>query len=211
LGGTTIYRAVYFSPVVTSAAVVGIVMTLLANSLNQPLSDFLMGRGLIQSPIDLLGSPALALPAIIAAGIWQTLGYKLVYFLAGLQSIPKVLYEAAAVDGANAWQRYWHVTVPQLREVGTVILFLAILGSLQVFDLVFVMTGGGPYYASEVVSTYTYHYAFTPAALQAENNVGYASAAAFFMGLILIGFTTMLTLSVRYLRRQRQPVAPGAS
>jgi ABC-type sugar transport system permease subunit len=210
LRGATVYRAIFFTPVVTSAAVVGVVMTLLFDNLGRPLNDLLLARGLVQAPIDLLGNPALALPLIILVGIWQTLGYNLVYFLAGLQSIPKVLYEAAAVDGASAWQRLRHVTLPSLREVGMVILFLAILGSLQVFDLVFVMTGGGPYYASEVVSTYIYHYAFTPAALQAENNIGYASAAAFFMGLILIGFTALLTASVSYLRRERRDEAAGA-
>ena len=207
LRGATVYRAIYFSPVVTSAALVGIVVSLLLTSLGQPLSDVLQKLGIVHAPIDWLGSPTFALPTIIVVGIWHTLGYNLVYFLAGLQSIPKELYEAAAVDGANAWHRFWDVTVPMLREVGAVILFLAILGSLQVFDLVLVMTGGGPYYASEVVSTYIYHFAFTPAAVQAQANVGYASAAAFFMGVLVMGLTVAQLLAVGLMRRRRADFA----
>jgi ABC-type sugar transport system permease subunit len=201
LRGATIYRAVYFSPVVTSAALVGIVVSMLLTSLGQPLSQVLVSAGISREPIDWLGDPRFALPTIIVVGIWHTLGYNLVYFLAGLQSIPRELYEAAAVDGANAWRRFWDVTVPMLRDVGTVIVFLAVLGSLQVFDLVLVMTGGGPYYSSEVVGTYIYHFAFTPAAVQAQANVGYASAAAFFMGILVMGLTVGQLLAVRMLRR----------
>jgi ABC-type sugar transport system permease subunit len=203
LRGATVYRAVYFSPVVTSAALVGIVVSLLLTSLGAPLSQALVQLGITREPIDWLGSSSFALPTIIVVGIWHTLGYNLVYFLAGLQSIPRELYEAAAVDGANAWHRFWDVTVPMLREIGAVILFLAILGSLQVFDLVLVMTGGGPFYASEVVSTYIYHFAFTPAAVQAQANVGYASAAALFMGILVMGLTALQLLSVAYMRQRR--------
>ncbi len=203
LKGSTIYRAVYFSPVVTSAAMVGIVITLLLSSFGTDLSFFLVDHGIVSEPIDWLGSPQFALPVIIAVGIWQTLGYNLVYFLAALQSIPKELYEAAQVDGANAYHQFTKITIPMLREVGAVIVFLAILGSLQVFDLVLVMTGGGPYFSSEVVSTYIYHYAFTPTSISAEANVGYASAAALFMGILVMGITVMQILAVKYARERR--------
>ena len=204
LSGSSVYRAIYFSPVVTSAAMVGIVISLLLGSVGQDLSQMLISYQLIQEPIDWLGHPTLALPTVIAVGIWHTLGYNLVYFLAALQSIPKELNEAAKVDGAGSWHQFIHVTVPMLREVGLVILFLAILGSLQVFDLVLVMTGGGPFYASEVVSTYIYHYAFTPTSIAAESNVGYASAAAFFMGLIVMCITLLQLLAVKYARQRRK-------
>ncbi|HEX5416026.1 MAG TPA: sugar ABC transporter permease [Chloroflexota bacterium] len=207
LKGATVYRAIYFSPVVTSAALVGIVVSLLLTSLGTSVNQFLMNLHLIAVPIDWLGDPRFALPTIIAVGIWHTLGYNLVYFLAGLQSIPKDLYEAAAVDGANARHRFLHITVPMLREVGAVILFLAILGSLQVFDLVLVMTGGGPYYASEVVSTYIYHFAFTAAAAGSQANVGYASAAAFFMGVVVMGLTGLQLLALAFMRKRRGQTA----
>ncbi|MBI2940214.1 MAG: sugar ABC transporter permease [Chloroflexi bacterium] len=200
--GSTFYRAIYFSPVVTSAALVGVVFSLLIGSVGQDVNTMLTEQGLLSRPIDLLGDPRFALPVVIAVGIWHTLGYNLVYFLAALQSIPRDLYEAAEVDGAGALGRFIHVTIPMLREVGLIILFLAILGSLQVFDLVLVMTGGGPYYASEVVSTYIYHFAFTPASIQAESNIGYASAAAFFMGVLVIGLTAGQLLAVRLIRQR---------
>lgn len=204
LRGSTIYRAIYFSPVVTSAALVGIVMSMLLGSVGTEISDRLMSLGVISQPIDVLGDPRFALAAIIFVGIWHTLGYNLVYFLAGLQSIPRTIYEACEVDGAGPIPTFFLVTIPMLREVGAIILFLAILGSLQVFDLVLVMTGGGPYFSSEVVSTYIYHYAFTPASVMAESNVGYASAAALFMGLIVMGFTLIQLLVARYARQQAQ-------
>lgn len=208
LKGSTVYRAIYFSPVVTSAAMIGIVMSMLVGSVGTEVNTRLIDAGLLSRPVDVLGDPRFALPAIIAVGIWHTLGYNLVYFLAALQSIPRQLYEAAEVDGAGPISQFLHVTVPMLREVGLVILFLAILGSLQVFDLVLVMTGGGPYFSSEVVSTYIYHYAFTPVSIQAESNVGYASAAALFMGVMVMSLTILQLVAVRY-ARQRQAEFKG--
>ncbi|MCL5961694.1 MAG: sugar ABC transporter permease [Chloroflexi bacterium] len=209
LKGSTIYRAVYFSPVVTSAAMIGVVLSLLFGNAGTTLSTFLMRIGLTSQPIDWLGSPQFALWTIIGVGIWHTLGYNMVYFLAALQSIPKELYEAARVDGANAYHQFVKITIPMLREVGAVIVFLAVLGSLQIFDLVLVMTGGGPFYSSEVVSTYIYHYAFTSAASTSEANVGYASAAALFMGLLVMGITVMQLLAVRYARQRRAELRQG--
>lgn len=208
LNGSTVYRAVYFSPVVTSAAMVGIVMTLLFGTMGMDFSFLLVDLGIISEPVDWLGNPHFALPVIIAVGIWHTLGYNLVYFLAALQSIPKELYEAAQVDGANAYHQFTKITVPMLREIGAVILFLAILGSLQVFDLVLVMTGGGPYFASEVVSTYIYHFAFTTTSISGEANVGYASAAALFMGIMVMGITVLQILAVKYARKNRAAMGP---
>jgi ABC-type sugar transport system permease subunit len=210
LKGSIIYRAIFFSPVVTSAAMIGIVMTLLFGTAGDTLSQMLIRVGLIQAPIDWLGSPTFALWAIIGVGIWHTMGYNMVYFLAALQSIPKELYEAAKVDGANAIHQFLRITIPMLREVGAVIIFLAILGSLQVFDLVLVMTGGGPFYSSEVVSTYIYHYAFSPVASMSEANVGYASAAALFMGLMVMGITVMQLMAVRMTQKRRRELRQGA-
>jgi ABC-type sugar transport system permease subunit len=203
LKGSSIYRAIYFSPVVTSAAMVGIVVALLVNTVSGDLNGFLMRLGLIDMPVDFLGSPQFALAAVITVGIWHTLGYNMVYFLAALQSIPKEMYEAARVDGANAVQQFISITVPMLREIGMVILFLAILGSLQIFDLVLVMTGGGPFFASEVVSTYIYHFAFTSSSVQTESNVGYASAAALFMGIIVMSITAFQLLALKWARERR--------
>jgi multiple sugar transport system permease protein len=206
---STFYRAVYFLPAVTSAAIIGVVFQLMLSNFGDSISDLLVNLRLLEHRIDWLADPHAVLWIIIAIGIWNTLGYNLVYFLAGLQTIPAELYEAAQIDGAGAVAQFRHVTVPGLREVGLIILFLAILGSLQVFDLVQVLTGGGPYYASEVVNTYIYHQAFGGGSFAGgggaaiQPNVGFASAASFFYGLILLGITALQALTWREVRRRR--------
>lgn len=198
----TFYRAIYFIPVVTSAAVVGIVVQLILSNFGDNLNQLLIGLHLIHDHIDWLGDPRFALGVIIIVGIWNTLGYNLVYFLAGLQTIPVELYEAAQIDGANSFSRFTYITIPMLRAVGLIILILAILGSLQVFDLVLVLTDGGPANATEVVNTYIYHQAFGGSArTPVDPNIGFASAASFFYGVILIGLSAIQLLIFRYARR----------
>ena len=205
----TFYRAVYFIPAVTSAAIVGVVFQLMLSNFGDVVSQVLVRLHLAQRRIDWLGDPHAVLWIIIAIGIWNTLGYNLVYFLAGLQTISAELYEAARIDGAGAVGRFRHVTVPGLREVGVIILFLAVLGSLQVFDLVQVLTGGGPFYASEVVNTYIYHQAFGAGSFGGgggaamQPNVGFASAASFFYGLLLLVITALQAVAWGWLRRRR--------
>jgi len=206
---STFYRTVYFLPAVTSAAIVGVVFQLMLSNFGDAIGQLLVGAHLLAHPIDWLGDPGVVLWIIIAIGIWNTLGYNLVYFLAGLQTIPQELYEAAQIDGAGAVAQFRHVTIPGLREVGLIILFLAVLGSLQVFDLVQVLTGGGPYYASEVVNTYIYHQAFGAGSLAGgggaatQPNVGFASAASFFYGLILLAITAVQAVVFRAVRARR--------
>lgn len=208
----TFYRAVYFIPAVTSQAIIGVVFQLLLSNFGDNIDRHLMALHLLNHYVDWLGDPHIVLWLVIAIGIWNTLGYNLVYFLAALQSIPVELYEAARIDGAGAASQFRHVTIPGLSSVGLIILFLAILGSLQVFDLVMTLTGGGPYFASEVVNTYIYLSAFgsslSGGGAQITPNVGYASAASFFYGLILIGITALQALGFLYLRRRRAALAP---
>jgi ABC-type sugar transport system permease subunit len=208
---STFYRALYFIPAITSAAIVGVVFQLMLSNFGDIISRALISLHLLRQPVDWLGDPHLVLWIIIAIGIWNTLGYNLVYFLAGLQTIPADLYEAARIDGAGPVGQLFHVTIPGLREVGMIILFLAILGSLQVFDLVQVLTGGGPYYASEVINTYIYHQAFGAGSfagggggISTQPNVGFASAASFFFGCILLVITALQALTWRSLRGRRK-------
>lgn len=211
----TFYRSVFFIPAVMSPAIIAVVFQLLFSNFGANIDNLLIKAHLISKPIDWLGDPHIVMWLIIAIGIWNTLGYNLVYFLAGLQTIPEDLYEAATIDGAGARAQFWHVTIPGLREVGLIILFLAVLGSLQVFDLVQVLTGGGPFYASSVVNTYIYQQAFgggfsaggggTGASIQP--NVGFASAASFFYGLILLVITGAQAITLAYIRRRRNAPA----
>jgi ABC-type sugar transport system permease subunit len=202
----TFYRTVYFIPVVTSAAVVGVVIQLLLSNFGDKFGQLLIQAHLMREQVDWLGDPRFALGIIIVVGIWQTLGYNLIYFLAALQTIPTELYEAARIDGANAVDSFFNITIPMLRAIGLVILLLAILGSLQIFDLVQVLTGGGPNFASEVVNTYIYHQAFGGSRVGTQPNVGFASAASFFYGIILLGLAGLQVLAFRAARRHRASV-----
>lgn len=198
------YRSVYFIPAVTSPAVIAVVVQLILSNFGDNLNQLLAQLHITQDHIDWLGDPRFALGIIIVIGIWNTLGYNLVYFLAGLQTIPAELYEAASIDGANSTARFINITVPMLRGIGLVIVILALLGSLQVFDLVLVLTDGGPYGATEVVNTYIYHQAFGGSARAGvQPNVGFASAASFFYGIILLGLSVAQVLIFRYINRQR--------
>lgn len=197
------YRAVYFLPVVTSAAVVGIVISLLFARISSNFPQWMIDAKLVNPTLGIVNDPRLIMPAIITVGIWHTLGYNLVYFLAALQSVPQELYEAATMDGAGRFAKFRYITIPMIRPIGVIILFLAILGSLGVFDIVWVLNKGGPLYASDVVSTYIYGFTFTSARGSSKANFGYASAAALFMSLLVLGITALQLVVVARARRRR--------
>lgn len=204
----TFYRTIYFLPAVTSAAIVAVVIRLMLGNFGTAISA-LLG---IDPPVDPISSPDLALPSVIAFGIWHSFGLNLVYFMAALQTVPAELYDAAKVDGANALQRLIYVTIPGIRRVGGVILFLAITGSMQVFDASFVLTKGGPYFASQVVGVYIYNYAFPSAdRVGITPNLGYASAAALFMGILMLTFTVVNFVVMRRLGKSNNDSANEGS
>ena len=196
------YRTVFFLPVVTSAAVVGVVIQLLFSNFGDVINTILRDLNIIDGYVDWLGDPRFAMGIIIVVGIWHTLGYNLVYFLAGLQTIPEELYEAAKIDGAGRFASFRYITIPLLRSVGIVILLLALVGSFQVFDMVQVLTNGGPYFATEVVNTYIYHLAFGGTG-DVDPDVGLASAASFFYGMLLITLSVVQVVVLRSLARRR--------
>lgn len=200
---TTFYRTIFFIPSVTSAAVIAVVIQLIVTNFGDNLNQLLVQLHLVNQQIDWLGDPRFALGIIIIVGIWLGLGINLVYFMAGLQTIPAELYEAAQIDGANSIARFFSITIPMLRSIGLIIVILALLGSLQVFDLVLVMTNGGPYSATEVVNTYIYHQAFGDATLNIQPNIGFASAASLFYGLILMVLSVAQVFVFRSINRQR--------
>ena len=198
------YRTLFFLPVVTSAAVIGVVIQLLVSNFGDSINSVLLDLHLINQHIDWLGDPNFAMAIIILVGIWHTFGYNLVYFLAGLQTIPEELYEAARLDGAGRLATFRYITVPMLRAVGVVIVVLAVIGTFQIFDLVQVLTSGGPYFSTEVVNTYIYHLAFGGSNANAvQPDIGLASAASFIYGLLLIVFSIVQVLVLRSLARRR--------
>ncbi|ALA20159.1 MULTISPECIES: carbohydrate ABC transporter permease [unclassified Chelatococcus] len=136
-----------------------------------------------------LGDPATALGSVTAMNVWRAFPFFMVMLLAGLQAIPKHLYEAADIDGASGLQKFWHITLPQLRGVITTIVLLDSIWTFRAFDPVFVMTGGGPAHSSEVLATVIYFDGFQ------KLRFGYASAEAMVM------FIVLFVVSAIYVRR----------
>jgi ABC-type sugar transport system permease subunit len=190
--GFTLFRTVFFMPQVLSTVVIGIVWSWIYNPIFGILNEALDTVGLEDLSRGWLGDPDVALYAVLVAAIWATIGFVFVILLAGLQNVSKDLLEAATIDGANVWQRFWNVTVPQLAGVINVVIAFLLIGGFSVFDIVFVMTGGGPANATDVLATFTYKEAFT------QNNVGYASAIAVVITVIsLIASVTFIRLRER--------------
>ncbi len=186
--GFTLFRTVYFMPQVLSSVVVALVWQWIYNPIFGILNKGLEAVNLDSLTRGWLGDPGTALYAVLGAAIWAEVGFAFVVFLAGLQNVSRDLLEAATIDGANAWQRFRNVTVPQLANVINVILALELIGGFAVFDIILVMTGGGPNNATEVIATYTYFEAFT------QNRVGYAAT------LSLVMTTITLVASIVFLR-----------
>jgi ABC-type sugar transport system permease subunit len=176
--GFTLFRTAYFMPQVLSSVVIAIVWGWIYNPIFGLLNKSLDRVGLESLSRGWLGDPHIALYAVLVAAIWAETGFVFVVFLAGLQNVSRDLLEAATVDGASAWRRFWDVTVPQLANVITVVGALLLIGGFNVFDIIFVMTGGGPNNSTEVIGTYTYTQAFT------QNRVGYAATLSLVMTFI---------------------------
>jgi ABC-type sugar transport system permease subunit len=131
--------------------------------------------------IDWLGDPRLAMPSIIAVSVWKVIGWNMLIYLAGLQGIPEYLKEAAAIDGANRRQSFWSITLPLLQPTTFFIFVTSLIGAFQVFDVVYVMTGGGPANATTTVVHQIYNAAFKAL------DMGYAAAMSFVLfGIILV-------------------------
>ena len=188
--GLTFYRAVYFAPVVTAAVAVSLVWQILYNT-QYGLINYILNLFHLPS-VAWLEDPHWAMPAIIIMSIWKGLGSTMVIYLAGLQAIPEHYYEAARIDGAGRIALFRHITWPLLFPTTFFVLVMSIIGSFQVFDQVYVMTGGGPFGATNVIVLLLYQRAFQ--AFQ----MGYASAMAWVLFAMI--FVVSL-LQFRLLRR----------
>ncbi|MFF4048636.1 carbohydrate ABC transporter permease [Streptomyces chartreusis] len=189
--GVGFYRAALFLPVVFSLVATALVW----QAIYQPdgvLNQLLESVGLGSLRHAWLADQDTALYAVIVPALWRQIGYVMVLYLAGLKGIDPALYEAAKVDGASAWQRFRHVTLPQLRSVNAVVLSVIIIDSLRSFDVVWSLTRGGPYHSSELLSTYMYSTAFQSLRL------GYGSALA--VVIFLLAFGVIASYLVRAFR-----------
>jgi multiple sugar transport system permease protein len=191
--GVGIYRSAIYLPMVFSLAVTGLFWRVLYEP-NGAVNSALGAVGLGGLERQWLADPNTALYAVLVAAIWRQVGYVMVLYLAGLKGCDPLLDDAAAVDGANSWQRFWHITMPQLRGVNAVVFAVTVIDSLRTFDIVWAMTRGGPYNSSQLLSTYMFQQAFT------NVNLGFASALAVVIFALAIIF--IITYLARALRRE---------
>jgi len=193
-----VFRTVFFLPVVTTLVAVAVVWRYLYHPRLGLLNEILDLVGV--PPIDWLGDPRFAMPALILLAVWKNFGFNMVVFIAGLQSIPERLYEAALLDGANAWQRFRHVTLRMLAPTTVFVALITMIGYFQLFAEPYVMTQGGPAESTLSVVLLMFEEGFR------WWNVGYGAAIAF----VLFAIVLALTVVQLRLRRQDATVAPAA-
>jgi len=196
LRGMGIFRTLYFLPVVTSTVAVAMVFSWIYHPEFGMLNYFLKIFG-ISGP-NWLGDPRFALAALVIMSIWKGLGYQVMIYLASITAIPPDIYEAAEIEGAGGWTKFWNITVPLLRPATAFLVVTGVIGSFQVFTAVYTMTEGGPLRSTDVVVYHVFRSAFE------RFHLGYASAQALFLfGVILIA----TLLQVRLLRREVSQLA----
>jgi putative chitobiose transport system permease protein len=183
--GIYIFRAMYFIPVVTSMVAVAITWSWLFEE-NGLVNNILINLGILKNPVAWLTTPSTALGAVMFVTMWKGLGYYMMIYLAGLQSIPKEMEEAALVDGANRFQKVWHVVMPLMKPYILFCTLISIMAAIRAFDEVYVLTEGGPGEATLVTSLYVYKTAF-------ENfDFGYASAVGLIVGVFISIFSILV-------------------
>jgi ABC-type sugar transport system permease subunit len=180
--GVAFFRTAAFFPYITSIVAIAIVWNVLLSPDYGPINEILRWLG-VTNPPGWTVSTTWAMPAVILVGTWRDMGYYMLLFLAGLQTIPGELYEAAKMDGANAWERFWNITWPCLRPTTFFVTVMLTIGSMKVFDLILVMTDGGPGTATLVISQLIFNKGFV------EGQFGYASAIAVILFLICLVLT----------------------
>ncbi|WP_046766762.1 carbohydrate ABC transporter permease [Jiangella alkaliphila] len=190
LRGRNVFRAAYFLPVVTSWVVVALLWRWLLSPSNG-LVNHLLGLVGIDGP-GWWTDPAWAMPSVILASAWKDLGFVMIILLAGLQAVPGELYDAARVDGASAWQRFRYVTLPLLSPPTFFVVVISLINGFQVFDQVYVMTGGGPAGSTEVVVQQIYDLTFR------YGRAGDASALSWLL------FVVVLLVTIVQVRGQRR-------
>jgi ABC-type sugar transport system permease subunit/ABC-type glycerol-3-phosphate transport system substrate-binding protein len=190
LRGKTLFRVAYFMPVVTTMVAVAVVWRWLYNP-KLGLINYLLEQIGVPGQ-EWLSSPRLALPALILMAVWKNFGYNMIIFIAGLQAIPEMYYEAAKIDGAGTLQRFRHVTLPLLSPTLYFVSIMTVIGYFQFFAEPYVMTGGGPLNSTMSIVLYMYNHGFK------FYNLGYASAIAF----ILFAFISLFTLGQSRLSRR---------
>jgi ABC-type sugar transport system permease subunit len=193
LRGRSFYRTALFLPVVMSFVVVGILWAWLYNAQFGLVNSLMQRLGLDALILDWLGDPKVALWSLVAVDVWKWYGFHMVIFLAGLQTIPVELYEAARIDGANRWRQFLHITLPLLQPVMLVNVTLSLMGGFGVFDIPYVMTEGGPANSTLVMALHIYIQGFK------FYKFGYAAALSY---VLLTLVTILAAIQMRLMGRE---------
>lgn len=178
--GRAAFRTLLLIPWVIPAVVVGIAWEWIFNSNYGILNAILVQLGILSANQPWLGDPATAMPAVMVAKVWKEIPFVALMFLAGLQTIPADLYEVSRIDGASAWQSFLRITLPLLRPVILVVIVIETMWTFRVFDIIFVMTNGGPMDTTNLAAFYTYQVTFT------YFNVGLGSALAYVVTAVIV-------------------------
>lgn len=194
--GIGFFRSAYYIPVVTSMVVVGIAWKWVYAD-QGVLNYILDSLGIISAPVNWLTSTSTSIFAVMIVTIWKGLGYYMVIYLAGLQSIPDDLYEAADIDGASKWKQIWHITVPLLMPSIMIVTIMSSISAMKVFEEIYVMTGGGPLNSSKTLVFYIYQEAFE------KLQMGYASAAGVILFLITLIFSI---INIKFMNKKENVI-----
>ncbi len=194
--GRGIFRGILFLPVILGITVNALIWRLMFNPFGGPVGALFQSFG-VESPL-FFADPNLAFPLIIYIQVWSYIGYSTVIFLAGLQAIPKQLYESAMVDGATGWKRFWSITFPMIAQATTVNILLAIIGALRTFDTIYVTTNGQ--YQTYTMAFYMFDLAFTSTSGAGGGRLGFASTVATLLFLMIF----VVAAIAQHLLRKRE-------
>jgi multiple sugar transport system permease protein len=189
--GKRFLRTAFFAPVIISPVAAAVIWRWLYDPNFGLINYFISSLGF--SPVNWLNEPTAAMFALIIVGVWKTFGVNMVLFSAGLSGIPESYYEAADLDGAGRWDKFWNITVPLLSPTTFFIMIMSMISSFQVFDIVYVLTSGGPLGSTKVLVFYVYEYAFK------FFEMGYSSAISYFLFAVLFMLTM---LQIRYMKNK---------
>ena len=196
-GLAAVLRVLFLIPMLLSPLAIGYLGQYIFSPTFGVLDNVLIVLHLEGWTRDWLGDPHLALGSVIASNLWQYVGYNMIIFLAGLQAVPRELYESASIEGANEFAQFWYVTWPMIAPATTISLILTLIGGFKVFDLLFAMTSGGPGYATESMVMRVYREGFQ------LNHFGYAAA----ISISLCFFIFVLSVTLLAILRRREVAA----
>ncbi|MFT4006487.1 MAG: sugar ABC transporter permease [Lacrimispora sp.] len=191
--GSGLFQGIYFLPTVISSAVYSLIWYFIFATYNGVLNGFLQAAGIINAPIDWLGSGKTAMTAVVIVAVWGAFGNYMILLLSGLAGVPTDMYESAQIDGANGVQAFFKITLPMLGPVLKVVIMLAITTAFKDYESILVLTGGGPNNRTHVMFSYIFQMVFGTSRAAAQLQIGYGSVLSIISAL-MVGIVTIIYL-----------------